>query len=1140
MCRILLVFALLAFSFTCASAATVNGKVIGPEGQAIKGASVLLQMHREQKTLELLTDGAGAFAVSIDLADRQPYSALATVTVYAPGYALSETTLNESDTVITLNPGATLSGTAVDSAGKPLAGVPVRLLQVLEKPEHPPRYRENDYTSSAVPDAWRSRFAAVSAADGAWTLPGVPRTGGVILMLDDDRYVREQKQITWDDGVLPAPVRFTARAGAMVTGRVLTPEGQPVSDATVRGYAQDNSATGKTSPDGSYRLTGLASGSYTIEASSEQLAWLAEPLHGIALTEGEVTVAPDLRVYAGAALEGTVVDAETGKPLPRASLRLYRGKVSDNASCDFRDADERGHFLFRVAPGRYALLVKDVPHGYLRRQDAQAETVDLQTGQTVNITVKLHKGLTLTGTLTDGQGIPAAWVHGCIIMPGNGGDASGNALRFDYWFTTDQHGHFTATGLPAGKGTLKLYSAQGKFSEWVLPVPMAIALPAKAPISVRVTHILLHTVHGRVVDARRCPLAAVTAVFQISVPSASAKEKTDYTGVTVVTGANGEYQLAIPAGAEIKLFSLEKRGYRSQQVLETGDQYTNLHTMVSMPVVNGTIDDIVMLAISTVIHGKVCDAEGKPVPGATVVSAEVGLKARAITDAAGAFTLENQPGDELHLIAATPTGGGLATCKAWEPAVITCTRSKVANPTDIPLARQLLDADSRLPERQRCFSRAETLRAIADVDLDAALKLCETGAKPIPDALRAYLLGKQAARDPEKVGEIIVQLNLLGSPAYKLYAAVEMGIAAAKSDPELAEQLYGIAKPLYDRLVHDQIDIKFTEGLGMENCVVRTLAFAKLLQKTEDVDAMLGELTPRANESSNKGKHYMELLLYKTAARVRPEFVIKVYNRLDNGMKHVVLCAAVRHLETRDPESALRLLKALWALDKLEGHSYEVDVMPTIKALGKRDPEAALALAKTLPGGLQPKAMLAAAAYQTREAAGTLLRDNFPTRPSLQDIGNANALDPDFAQSVYAKNKENLLKAEADASAEGRARFAYLLSSLDPVEARLLLETEFAHALATDPNGTQPGKRQYALSFFPRAMNALDLDRAHQMLDAIIAHTHNRWRVNDALGDAGGIERFVVTDSTFRKYVEQRMMRYIILPRAERVSEALY
>ncbi len=258
---------------------------------------------------------------------------------------------------------------------------------------------------------------------------------------------------------------------------------------------------------------------------------------------------------------------------------------------------------------------------------------------------------------------------------------------------------------------------------------------------------MLRNVTGRVVDTRQHPLAGVTVTCSVFSNEGGMPPQQS----TAVTGADGSYQLAkIPTKATINLLSLDKAGYRRRM---TG-ALTNAG--------KDTIDDAVMAACTATIHGKVCDADGKPVPGATVVSAEGGLAARAVTDAAGAFTLAAQPEGELHLVAATAAGGGLATCKADEPAVITCTPATVANPADIPLALKLLDADSKLPKEQRRFNRADTLHAIADIDFARANKLALSGAEPIPDGLRAYLLVKAAEKDPANVE--LAQLNLLQDP----------------------------------------------------------------------------------------------------------------------------------------------------------------------------------------------------------------------------------------------------------------------------------------------------------------------------------------------------------------------------------------
>ncbi len=132
------------------------------------------------------------------------------------------------------------------------------------------------------PDAWRARFTATTAADGVWTLPGIPQTGKAAIALDDDRYVHEQQDITLVAGEKAQAVRFTVRPGAILTGRVLTPEGTPAADARVwanidsANYSDVNQGSGKTTADGSYRFAGLATGTYTVNAYSEKQEWLAD------------------------------------------------------------------------------------------------------------------------------------------------------------------------------------------------------------------------------------------------------------------------------------------------------------------------------------------------------------------------------------------------------------------------------------------------------------------------------------------------------------------------------------------------------------------------------------------------------------------------------------------------------------------------------------------------------------------------------------------------------------------------------------------------------------------------------------------------------------------------------------------------
>ncbi len=931
--------------------------------------------------------------------------------------------------------------------------------------------------------------------------------------------MHEQRDITLAAGEKAAPVSFTARPGARVSGRVLTPEGAPAVGVQVWAKAIiyvpfETSATdgyGWTTDDGTYHIAGLAYGTYTINAGgekqalaegiytmsagSEKQAWVVEPLKEITLVEGKATVIPDLRAHAGAVLDGTVVDAESGMPLAYAYLALSYGTAFNPQQSISLRADKFGHFHYRTLPATVKLLFEGHPDGYLEQQASDAQTVDLQEGKTVTVTVRVHKGLSVTGTVVDEHGKPVDGANFYIAMPDDKGVG----------FTTDQNGHFQAVGLSAGEGTLTLNSDYSQVNVWELPTPLAIAVPSKGPILVKVTRAATRTVSGRVLDTRQQPLAGVTATFKVNLnpPSYGSWPQ------TAVTHADGSYQLAnIPTSATVSLISLAKAGYR-QPITDT---LTNAGT--------DTIGDAVMSACTAVVHGKVCDIDGKPVPGATVVSAEGGLTARATTDAAGAFTLAEQPeGQLLHLVAATPTGGGVATCKENEPAVITCTPATVANPTDLPLALKLLDADSKLPEQQRQFNRNETLREIADLNFALVDKLALAGNEPISEGLRAYLLGKQAEIAPAKVE--LAQLNLLRDSTCKLYAAVEVGIAVAQTDPGLAEQLYQIAKPIYDETMRGEPSgfYRQIDDLGSVGIIsLRTLALAALLQKTADVDAMLAELHMLTSKEDNSQSNMIDEPLIEAAGQVSPEFASRIYDSIDDPLKGSYFWMVAASMAPHNPDGALEMLNMI-ERQSTDGFRLDHVLMVVIDALGNKDPAAALALAKAQPVDQQAKALLAAAVFQPKAMAGAILQEVFSEERNrtVANLAKANAIDPDFAKELYMRYKSNL---EAESynfthrynglSTPNRLQYAYLISSIDPVEARLIIETEYADALSKFQHGGQSEE----LQFSSMVMSALDLDRAQAMIKAIN-----------------------VNGRVFGPSPQQQLMRYILMPREERVSE---
>ncbi len=515
---------------------TVTGKVVNPDGKPIAGAKIYIYLFDTRKSFDFSAGAEGEFAVEVNSVLPRSDNSIGIVTAYAPGYLQLCARLKWSNNTLTLSASTTLSGTVVDTAGKPLAGVPVRLSGW------------HDTTpSNGVPWisswAWRKDFTAVTAAGGAFTLPAIPPNGTASLFLDDDRFVRAGKDITLVAGKPTAPVQLIARPGAIVTGRVLTPEGLPAAHAVVHCTAMPenrNSAvtTGwaQTAMDGSYRITGLATGSYRLYADSDDDAWLGIPLTDIALREGRQTKAPELHTHAGALLQGTVVDAETGLPLPHAGVWLESiTRFGDKLGRTGVGVDATGDFHFRTPPTRVTIQGEDLTQGYTQQMAAEAQTVDLPEGKSVTVTVKLHKGETVTGTVTDEDGKPAAGVSFDITTWAG---VHGN-IPLEEWrppFTTDQSGHFALYGLSAGSASIMLRQNYDAGDKWDLPGQLTIRIPAQAPLSITVKHIVLHTVTGRVVDTEHRPLAGVCATSHESF------ELGPTLTLTAVTGADGSYR----------------------------------------------------------------------------------------------------------------------------------------------------------------------------------------------------------------------------------------------------------------------------------------------------------------------------------------------------------------------------------------------------------------------------------------------------------------------------------------------------------------------------------------------------------------------------------------------------------------------
>ncbi len=361
----------------------------------------------------------------------------------------------------------------------------------------------------------------------------------------------------------PITVRVAHLAMHTVTGRVLDVRNHPEAGVTVNFRVSDTTGraqglTAVTGENGGYQLANIPLGYQVSPLSLEKAGYRQYfPPSNKQLTSAANGAIDDV-VLDDALLNISAVDAETGRPIPNAFIDIFQLN-SDNIPVCGLNVDRNGQGFVRLPPGQMTLLVVDSRGDYQNMTPADAMPVNLQEGQTTSAVLKLHKGLTVAGTVVDGDGKPApAATFYLRMIYNNDGTPGRNDTQVQ--ITSDQQGHFEFSGLPAGKGVLTLEHMSNPGDLWDQPTPQTIELPAKEPITVTVTRLAVHSVRGRVVDTHFQPVAGVTV--SVIMKYVNELRQASFNTFTAVTGEDGHYLLQqVPVGHEITLATLVKDGY---------------------------------------------------------------------------------------------------------------------------------------------------------------------------------------------------------------------------------------------------------------------------------------------------------------------------------------------------------------------------------------------------------------------------------------------------------------------------------------------------------------------------------------------------------------------------------------------------
>jgi hypothetical protein len=219
---------------------------------------------------------------------------------------------------------------------------------------------------------------------------------------------------------LPSEVVREPKPGAAIEGRVVDVEGKPIADVLVRARSEatppEDAAVARSDAGGSFRLTGLGSGTYFLRTWAD--GYRRATREHVPAGSGALVLAltPTLR------LVGCVVAKATGRPLER--FRVGDEWVEGTGGVfGLTLTDAPGEPLEIRAPGLVPSFVDPTDHGALRRVS--------------HVTRRLRHGIETVGRVIDESGGAVEGAEVSALSRGEGGYRSATVSAMDGRFAFD-------------------------------------------------------------------------------------------------------------------------------------------------------------------------------------------------------------------------------------------------------------------------------------------------------------------------------------------------------------------------------------------------------------------------------------------------------------------------------------------------------------------------------------------------------------------------------------------------------------------------------------------------------------------------------------------------------------------------------
>ncbi|MGI5817574.1 MAG: carboxypeptidase regulatory-like domain-containing protein [Armatimonadota bacterium] len=652
--RTLTVLTLLTVVFgapAIAEEVTITGRVVGPDGEAVPGATVGIVTYFEPPFEWVNTTSAddGSFEFTLDTSPPREMTFVAAAAEGLGATGTMTTALGQPVEVRFSDASGSLSGTVRDVEGAPLNGARVSVLMLQR--EGAPGEVGGWFID------WEHAPAALTDADGRFTIERLPTGMRAALSVEAEGFAtwRDTHPEQWHVVGEDTAAEVALEPGGMIAGRV-THEGEPAAGVYVRAMGQMDFRISwgqvVTDEQGHYEIGNIGGGVFAVGVRPLQ-DLVAAPHYGVEVAAGERVEGVDLELTTGALVRGRVVWGDSGEPVVGATVGVF----SEMAMGARAQTGEDGSYELRLPPGEHRVQWMRGMEGDARGSEPgshQIEVVIDETREGVDFALQRKRMIALTVLGPDGRpsaGASVLWEADGHYRPG-GPEAA----------TTDENGRAEV-----------LFGRE--VHEWDTAEAAALAQDVEAGLA-GMTVVDGETDTEAVIRLAEGAWALVTAQTREGEPVGGVEFRVLYEvgnsirdlPLRASTGEDGRARIGpLPAGVGL---SIGPAWEWSRRTLEP--RYAGVQSIVFEPGETREFGPYLVAPDGARIRGTVIDAQGEPVEGALLFCADSfdGRPIETETDGAGRFELTGIAVSEetVVVIAATPDGSA-AWAEFVDPAV---------------------------------------------------------------------------------------------------------------------------------------------------------------------------------------------------------------------------------------------------------------------------------------------------------------------------------------------------------------------------------------------------------------------------------------------------------------------------------------